>query len=163
MKAVSNSSPLIAFSAIDRLDLLNSFFKDGILIPSAVWDEVVEKGGNRPGSTAISSAKWIKVIKIRNEGMAAVLRAQLDSGEAESIVLAIETKPDVLILDERDARRAAKQLGLSVIGTLGILVEAKRRGEINSLRSMIDDLNSKISFRMGKDVLLAALKAVGED
>lgn len=162
MKAAANSSVLIALSAIGKLDLLASLFPEGILVPPAVWREVVEMGRGRPGAAEVSSAGWIQVRRIENEGMASVLRSQLDAGEAEAIVLAVESKPDVILLDERDARRVAAGLGIPFIGTVGILVEARKRGKIASLREALDALTSKAGFRLRTDVMLGALKATGE-
>lgn len=54
--------------------------------------------------------------------MVRLLEAELDRGEAETIALAHETGAEVIILDEKDARRAAKRTGLKTLGTVGILI-----------------------------------------
>lgn len=58
--AISDSSPLILYAAIGRFHLLNAVF-DEILIPPAVWDEVVNEGDGRPGSYEAQSANWIQI------------------------------------------------------------------------------------------------------
>lgn len=65
MIVVSDSGPLIALSKINHLDILNKFFRE-IIIPQAVWIEVVEKGKGRPGAKAVKESKWIKINKVKN-------------------------------------------------------------------------------------------------
>ena len=98
-QAVSNSSPLIHLSAIGRLCLLNHF--SSLFIPPAVWHEVVEEGGTRPGATEIRRARdsgWVSVKEPVNTDLVHLLEQDLHAGEAESIVLALKTKPDILLL-----------------------------------------------------------------
>ncbi len=79
-------------------------------MPPAVWREVVEEGGTRPGAAEIRQARdsgWISVREPVNTDLVRLLEQDLHAGEAESIVLAIETKPDVILLDEAEARRIA--------------------------------------------------------
>jgi hypothetical protein len=92
-----------------------------------------------------------------------MLKANLDAGEAETIVLAREQRAPIVLLDEKDARAVAKKLGLSVLGTVGILVWARRANLISSLRSQLDDLQHVGNFRLSRALFLDALKAVGED
>jgi uncharacterized protein len=61
LTAISNSSVLIALSTIGQLQLLNQRFPSGILLPQAVWREVVETGAGQPGSEEIASASWLTV------------------------------------------------------------------------------------------------------
>ena len=87
---------------------------------------------------------------------------ELDEGESEAIALADELKADVVLLDEKDARRIAKQLGLRVLGTIGILVWGKRVGKINNLRQVLDILQNRAMFRISHTLYQQALKSVGE-
>lgn len=72
----------------------------------------------------------------------------LDPGEAHAIALAIELKADDLLVDERLGRREALELGLSVIGVLGILITAKQRGLILTVQSVMDALIEEAGFRV---------------
>ena len=83
--AVSNSSPLIHLSRIGRLNLLREFFEE-ILIPHAVFREVVIEGRGRPGSSEVEEASWIRVMEIRDKRLKRILQLVLDEGEAEAIV-----------------------------------------------------------------------------
>ena len=61
-------------------------------------------------------------------------------GESEAIILALETSTRLIILDDRPARRLAQALRLSVIGALGILLAAKRRGLLTTVRPYLEML-----------------------
>ena len=90
------------------------------------------------------------------------LEFQLDLGEAESIVLALEVKADYLLIDEKKGRSIAREQGLKIIGLLGILILAKQNGLIPLLKPEIDRLTSKLEFRLHEKLIKAALLAVGE-
>lgn len=162
MKAVSNSSVLISLSIIGQLDLLHKRFPDGILIPAAVWHEVVESAQGRSGAKQVAAARWIEVMSIADTDLVTMLKTSLDTGEAEAIVLAREQNISIVLLDEKDARKVAKKLGLSVLGVVGVLIWAKRAGIIDDLRSQLDALQQQGGFRLSRALYLEALAAVDE-
>ena len=162
MKAISNSSILIALSRIERLELLHLRFPEGILVPQAVWREVVETGSGRPGAEEVASVSWVTVRPVGNKALVSLLRLGLDEGEAEAIALSLEEPAEAILLDEKNARRTAKRLGLAILGTVGILIWAKRTGAIPNLRAELDVLQSKGNFRLSKSVYQQAISAVGE-
>jgi predicted nucleic acid-binding protein len=86
----------------------------------------------------------------------------LDRGEAEAIALAVELKAAALIIDERQGRNKAESVGLKIIGLLGILLEAKSKGLILSVRPLIDELVDKIGFRVHPALYQAILLKAGE-
>lgn len=162
MNVVANSSVLIAFSRIKQLDLLHCRFPEGIFIPEAVWREVVEGGKGKPGAREVSLASWIKVGRAEDERLVSLLRMELDEGEAEAIVLAYELGAELILLDEKAARRVARKLGLSVLGTVGILIWAKKAGWVSSLKECLDILQKEGKFRISSHVYNEALRSVGE-
>ncbi len=162
MKAACNSSVLIALSSIQRLDLLPRRFEEGIWIPDAVWHEVVVAGKGRPGSDSVSGANWIHRTTVPTGGVLNLLRAELDEGEAEAIALALSGNIGVVLLDEQEARAVARRMDLTVIGTLGLLIWARKRGFVPSLRMELDALRQRGGFHLGDHVCQDALKAVGE-
>lgn len=162
MIVVADASVLIGLSSIGYLHLIQEQFSGTVLIPPAVWKEVVEQGGDRPGSHQVSKADWINVHDLKNQDISTILKMELDEGESEAIALADELKADVVLLDEKDARRIAKQLGLRVLGTIGILVWGKRVGKINNLRQVLDMLKNRAMFRISHTLYQQALKLVGE-
>jgi len=84
---------------------------------------------------------------------------ELHAGEAESIVLALEVRPDVLLLDEAEARRIAGLYDLPVTGIIGLLIEAKREGQLSSLREEMDRLREQGNFWIHDTLYRRALEA----
>lgn len=162
MIIVSNASVLIGLSSIGKLALLSERFTQGVLIPEAVRREVVDQGEGRPGAKEISKSKWIGVQKVRDRRIVDLLRTELDEGEAESIVLAHEVGARIILLDERDARRTAKRMNLKVLGTVGVLIWAKKAGKLVNLRENLDALRDFGGFRLSQTIYERALGEVGE-
>src|SRR5687767_5806272 len=123
MIVVSNSSPITNLAVIGRLELLRQLYST-IHIPDAVYDEIVVRGAGKPGSTEVQTEAWFKRQPVTNSALVALLRSDLDDGEAEAVALASEVKADLLLLDDRAARSAAGGLGLKYVGLLGVLLEA---------------------------------------
>lgn len=110
MIVISNSTPLIALSKIDNLNLLKDYFKE-IFIPQEVYNEVVVAGRNRPGAEKVESADWIKVKEVKNRVAVESLAINLGKGESEAIILAREID-DLLIIDDGQARKTAELMDL---------------------------------------------------
>lgn len=162
MTIVADASVLIGLSSIGRLALLHERFSDGVLVPPAVWREVVEQGGERPGAREVAEARWITVREVTAQEIVQLLRMGLEEGEAEAIALAYEIGAEVVMLDEQDARQAAKQLGLRVLGTIGVLIWGRRVGKLVSLREAMDALQTLAKFRISRTLYERALSEVGE-
>jgi len=163
MKAVADSSVLISLSAIGQHSLLLRRFPSGILIPKAVWQEVVESGQERSGAGEIASAEWISVGEVTDRSFVSLLRGDLDQGEAEAIALARQERLSIVLLDEKHARRVAQQLELQVLGTVGVLLWARRVGLIASLREQLDALQTRGGFHLSIAVVQDALRTAGEN
>lgn len=121
MKVIVNATPLIALSGINQLELLNQLFNE-VIIPDAVYEEVVIKGAKKTGASDLEKADWIKIKKVSSKTTIEPLLLGLDQGELEVIQLGLLINPDFVIIDEKLGRRIAKVMGLSVKGTLGILL-----------------------------------------
>jgi predicted nucleic acid-binding protein len=126
---ISNASPLIALTRIDRLQILKLLWKE-IVIPEAVYMEVVVNGKGKPGADIISTAckEWIRVVPVENIQEVKILKAVLDDGEAEVIALGQQLKAKLLLLDNREPRLFASAANLNLIGTVGIIKLAWRKG-----------------------------------
>lgn len=164
-KAVSDSSTLIHSAGIGRLNLLMEFYEK-ILIPPAVWKEVVEEGRSRPGAREVEEGRrsgQIEVIKPSDESVVRLLKLDLHDGEAETIALAIEQRPEIVFLDETEARRVADAYGLHKTGLIGILLRAKLEGKVPSLSEELDRLREEAGFWIGDGIYQQALQAVGEE
>lgn len=147
---VSDASPLIALHQIGQLGLLEALF-GAVLIPAAVARET--PGVERPS--------WLVERALMKPLAPGVVRAGLGPGESEAISLALELDADRLILDELPARSLAQSLGLTMIGTLGILLAAKRRGLIPAVREPMDVLR-RAAFRVAPDLYENVLRKAGE-
>jgi predicted nucleic acid-binding protein len=112
---VSNASPLISLARLRSLDLLRQFYGK-LLIPEAVWQEIVVEGAGQPGAEEVKGAEWISVQAVANHSLVVALRQELDAGEAEAIVLALEQKAEILLMDERLGRDTARYLGCAIQG-----------------------------------------------
>lgn len=161
MIVVSNSSPLIALSIANSLDLLHVLYGT-IYIPEAVFHEVVIRGAGRPGATAVANTPWIVQQAPANQQIVAqLLSAGLDLGESEAIVLASEISAGLLILDESHARTVARQRGLPITGTLGVLIAAKNAGMVAAIKPLLGQL-SAAGFYISPQIIAHALQLAGE-
>ncbi len=124
MIVVSDAGPLIALAQIDHFDLLPSLYGELYISPD-VLAEVTTSEPQRPGSEEVRSASWIHVVETRDHVAVDLLKERLDTGESTAIVLAIEQRADVLLIDEVRGRRVAEARGLTTVGTIGTLIAGK--------------------------------------
>jgi len=129
MIVVSDTTPLISLLKLDLLDILQKMYSE-VALPEAVYDELVTNAAFQKEAQAIRDCAFLRKEAVRNCFAVRVLEAEmlLDRGESEALVLAEDLQADLLLVDERRARTIAKQLGIPIAGTLGVLLEAKRRG-----------------------------------
>jgi uncharacterized protein len=157
---VSDASPLIGLVAVGQLDLIHRLYGE-VVIPIAVHEELTTSS-EAPGAAEIASASWIRVQAVQNRSLADALALQLDVGEAEAIALAVEVGAELLLMDERRGRSAAVRLGRRVVGVLGVLVEAKRNGQLPAVRPVLEALTVQAGFRVSGQLRREVLEAVGE-
>ena len=151
MKIVSNASPLINLARIGKLDLLRELYGK-LLIPEGVWHEIVVEGAGQPGANEVKGAAWIERREVKNKQLIQALLQELDAGEAEAIVLALEEGADWLLMDERLGRETAGHFKLRCIGLVGVLIAAKHKGLISAIKPCLDGLRDLAGFRL-KDSL----------
>lgn len=161
MIVVSNSSPLVALSAIGQAELLADLY-GRVVVPDAVWNEVVEQGAGKPGAALLASANWLHRQHVNDTTLVLALQEQLGRGEAEAIALGLELSADLVLMDERLGRRTAQRLGLRVVGVMGILVEGKRRGRVPAIRPLLERLRDVAGFRVGPALVARVLADEGE-
>ncbi|MDP3039904.1 MAG: DUF3368 domain-containing protein [Deltaproteobacteria bacterium] len=161
MRVVSNSSVLINLARIGKLDLLHELYGE-LVIPEAVWQEVVIEGAGQPGTDEVKAAAWIKKHVITNKQLLHALQQDLDAGEAEAIALASEVKAELLLMDERLGRETAHHLGLRYIGLIGVLIEARHKGLISAVKPHLDALRDMAGFRIRDELYLRVLRDEGE-
>ena len=122
-KVIANTTPLIALANIGQLEILHKIYGT-ITVPKAVFDEIILE----PAKHMVGSANWIKVEEIQGQLQKDFFSARLHAGEVEVMILAREQEADLVIMDDDAAKKTAKFLGFNVIGTLGILIKAKKEG-----------------------------------
>jgi len=145
---VFDSTCLIALERIARLDILPPLFPD-IVVPAAVAEEFG------------SSPAWMTIRTVSNDFSSAVLRTQLHRGEAAAIALAAEIQADRLVLDDKKARRIARELGLHPIGTVGVILRAKREDIVPACRPLLDALIRE-GFYLSDSLYEEAVRQAGE-
>ncbi len=143
---IADSTCLIGLSKIGRLDILRHLFGH-IIVPSAVYHEVVIRGTGRTGAKEVENALWIETREVKNKLAVNTLKLlMLGAGEAEAIALAVEDAADFIVLDDWKARQVALELALPVIGTVAVLTKAMDKGVIEELSSVLEELR-KAGFR----------------
>lgn len=163
MPAVSNTSPLFNLAMISQLQLLREQF-EAVWIPKAVKDEL-EPVAHLPQLRLIDDAiseKWLQIANVTNQQAVESLRLELDYGESEVIALARELRIERVLIDERDARKVARQLNLRPTGVLGILLRAKRQNRLASVEAAMKLLQELAGFYIDSYLYHQILVAAGE-
>jgi len=155
---IVNSTPIIALSAIGKLDLLKELYNT-IIIPSAVKFEIEAKSESKTQHQLEAATNWIHVQSIMNVAQKQIFKTQLHDGEVEVMILGQELDADLLMIDDYLAREYAKYLGFKVVGTVGILLLAKSKMLIPEVKPLVDDLVTNgiyISKRLYSDIISIA-------
>lgn len=145
MIVITNSGPLIALAKLGMLNLLSQLYGK-VDMPEEVYDEVVLRGREQgyfdslPVKLAIQREQLIvkKVKKLKDE----IAELPLHIGEKQVLSLALENKADLVLLDDILARNEAQERGISVKGTLGVIVKAYRKGllNLNEVQTIFDEI-----------------------
>jgi len=151
LAVVSDSGPLIALERIHQLHLLPALFTR-ILIPPAVEKEV---------ACLRKLPRWVLVQPLTQPPRLGRPGLSLGAGEREAIGLSLEIGAARLLVDDKAARRLARSLQLPIIGTLGLLLAAKRRGLLPTLRPCLDALQDA-SFYLTPHLYARILADAGE-
>lgn len=146
---IADTSCLIVLTKINELDLLNLLYKN------IVTTKEVAKEFDEPLPT------WITLNEISDKHVQQLLELQVDAGEASAIAFALETDDCTIILDDFKARKLAKKLGLKITGTIGIVVKAKQKGVIPSIKPYLEKIRNA-NFYLSAEIELQALKLAKE-
>ncbi|NUO82132.1 DUF3368 domain-containing protein [candidate division KSB1 bacterium] len=157
---VINTSPLIAImAAVGDLEILRTLYKN-VFVPFEVCEEISAGGtegfGIEPFEQAIWLKKWSHPLQINP-----LLSNSLDRGEASVIQLALDQNIDTVCIDETVGRRFARLSNLSVTGSMGILLRAKREGRPISIRAAIQKMKEQ-GIWISDRVVAFALREAGE-
>lgn len=164
MIVISDTSPITNLAAIGKLPILQGLY-EYIVIPAKVYGEMVGIGKVVPGTTEIQEFSWIKTQEVINQQQILDIcdgRENIDLGEAAAIVLALETRARVLLMDEKRGRAIAAEYGLNVVGLLGVLLQAKGQNLIPAVKPVIDELIAKANFRVSSQLYEMVVKTAEE-
>ncbi|TAE52451.1 MAG: DUF3368 domain-containing protein [Nostocales cyanobacterium] len=138
---------------------------NGIIIPTAVYNEMVKVNKVVPGAMEVQILPWIQQQAVIDSQRVIFIQENaenIDLGEAEAIILALELKADLLLMDERRGRIVASSYGLQIIGLLGVLLQAKRKNLIPSVKMLMDQLIEEADFRVSHQLYTTILQSAGE-
>jgi predicted nucleic acid-binding protein len=158
---VSDTSPLMDLAVVDYLQLLQQLY-DSVVIPEAVWNELCSLSSQHPEVADVQTLSWLERQPVTIRAVVDALQVELDLGEAEAIALAVEKSADLLLIDERRGCQVAARMGLTTIGLLGILLEAKHKGFLPEVKPVLDDLIAKAGFWVGSQLYARVLQAASE-
>jgi len=158
LNIIVNSTPLISLAVIHQLELLRKIFHT-VYLPQSVYNEVIVNGHGKLGDSKLSAINWFQIVDPNNIALKHSIMLQLDEGEAEVITIANDKSISLVCIDAFAGRQYAGLLGLDVIGTLGILLIAKRKGYISLVKPLLDKLifyKRHISHSLYYEILLKA-------
>lgn len=163
MIVISDTSAITNLAAIAQLKLLPLLYGQ-VIIPEAVYRELVDIDPPVPGGAEVQTANWLEVKLIASREVVERLQSEvrLDPGESEAIALALEIGADLLLIDERRGRAEADRLGIKITGLLGLLVEAKRKNLIVAVKPLMDALIATSEFRVSSALYNQILNIVNE-
>jgi|SRR5687768_15057238 len=153
MLVVSDTSPISSLIQINRIEILRDLFGT-VCIPPAVRDELIRFHPAVPA--------FVEVRAILDQSKVECLRAMLHQGEAEAIALACECHADYLLIDERRGRLIAAEQAVPTIGLLGVLLFAKQRSLVASVKECLLDLRGKAGFYISDALMQRILDAAQE-
>ncbi|NBC16204.1 MAG: DUF3368 domain-containing protein [Bacteroidetes bacterium] len=145
---IPDSSCLITLERIGQLTLLPAV-ADDVIAPPAVINEV----GIVPN--------WVKPRAVQNEALFRSLHPPLGAGEAEVLALGLDIDDARVVIDERRARQIARRLEIPLVGTLGLLLVAKREGALGAVEPVLRALEAA-GFHMSEALRSRVLRQAGE-
>jgi predicted nucleic acid-binding protein len=166
MTVVADSGPFIHLAIVGQFLLLKHYFHPLLIIPQ-VYEEVVTQGKGRPGDPELRQAVkdgWVVVEPVADLALGQRLAApSISETDAAVVACALEKGARLVLADDPDVRELAEREGLSVIGSVGILTQARLGGVVRELKPLLDQLVAA-GFHLDPhgQVYQDALKRVGE-
>jgi predicted nucleic acid-binding protein len=162
MTVVSNTSPVLNLACVGELGLLRQLY-GGVSIPEEVSRELMKLKQSNPRFGRIDLPDFVRVVKGSDPIRVQALMLELDEGEAAAISLAIELKAELLLIDEKRGRAAARSLGVAPFGLVGVLVEARKKGFLSAVKPLLQKLEAEAGFWLGTELKRIVLTSVGEE
>jgi len=159
MIVVSDTSPISNLLQIGEINLLRQIFYK-IIIPTEVFAEICQIKSHQK---ILVKQDWIETATLANTKLKNSLMADLDSGEAEAIALAVELKADYLLIDETKGRQIAASYGIKVTGIIGVLIKAKEEGLIIEVKPYLQKLVNDAGFWLNPKLIEKIMEIVKEN
>lgn len=157
MLVVSDTTPVSSLYQIGQIQLLHRLFHQ-VLMPEQVLTELNVRSDLR-------DVDWqslgLTIVRVNNEEMIKALKEEVDDGEAAAIAYCLMSDADLLLVDDDEARGAATRRGIKVLGTLGVLLQAKAAGLIPFIAPHLIALR-KIKFYVTDELYNHVLQLAGE-
>jgi|SRR5680860_43405 len=147
---ISDTSCLITLGNVDKLDLLRDLFQE-IIITEEVRDEFNER-----------LPDWITIMDVKDKQRQNEIENLLDKGESSAITLALEIPNSLLIIDEIKGRKIAESFNIEIIGTIGVLIIAKKKGLIDDIVDIILQIKRK-GFRLSDKLMNILIDSFGKE
>ncbi len=159
-KLVVNASPIISLAKIGCADFLSGLFEQ-LVIPEGVFEEINAHKEHDP------AIEWLKAqdyqAKLRRiEVPAIIFEWNLGKGESQVIAFAFQNKDFAAAIDDKAAKKCAEVFNISIVGTIAIIIKAKKKGLTSKVEPLLLALRSN-GFRVSDNIITAALQIVGED
>jgi len=156
---VADAAPLIFLAKLRHLELLR-LNADEVLVPTEVLKEIAAKQDEAAEEVSKRLEGWLKECTVTRPDLMQLL-IDMDEGERSVLAQALQEGIDSVVLDDMEVRLIARRLGLKPIGTVGLLIIARRRGLLDSLKAELDRLKA-LGFWLSEELYREALKTVGE-
>ena len=141
---ISDTSCFIILSKIGQLEILQQLFGNVVTTP-----EIAEEFGE-------SLPDWVEIVAVKDKYKQQLFEIQIDKGESSAMTLSLETENSLLIIDDYKARKLAKTLNINYTGTIGILILAKQKKIISSIKPILEKIK-ETNFRISAELELQAL------
>ena len=158
---ISNTTPLINFAEIGRMDVLEALFGT-ITIPPAVAAELTAKAALFPAAAQVPAQAGIRLMPPADRLLVSGFAGMVHAGEAECLALAMEHPGSFLLLDDLAARELASSNQLLFTGTLGCLLQARRQGILPAIQPLLEELRHKARFWISDALAARVLRDAGE-
>ena len=158
-ETVINTSPLQYLYQAGLLDLLPALY-ESVVVPGSVVEELSRGHGAGVPLPDVSALDRVQVRRAREPALLPLV-TDLGPGEREVLAIALESPGSLVVLDDALAREHAELLGLRFTGTLGVLLRAKREGQLEAVRAVLDKLD-RLRFRLDPRTRAAVLSDAGE-
>ena len=164
MIVVSDSTPLMHFAKVGKLELLKSAYGE-LVISNAVFEETVSEGILLGEEDAFliekEVGKWIKVVAPQDDATHFSKKYKIHEGEAASILLAMQLDADFLLINEKDGRMAAKDSGVKIKGTIGVISDCIKREIIKpaeAIEILLEFKNNPSEYWINPDIIDMAIE-----